>query len=160
MRTRLVAFTAALLLFLSIASPAIAATSPIVGTGAYNYDPQTTQCASRSADGNTFLDCTIEGTFAGVIQGSFTPTASIILHADGSWEAVASDVCPNCTVDGRTGAYRDLIWGRGILGSGGGGSGVAFGSGGLAGLHGQLAWQEPIPFVLANYSARLFFDAR
>ena len=83
-RSSSIAFVlAAVGLAVLLPGPAWAASGPLPASGTFRETSVTVDSA-RVADGNTILVVTVSGITSGTIDGPFTETDTVVIHADGS----------------------------------------------------------------------------
>jgi hypothetical protein len=133
---------AALATFALVAAPGAVASPPATASGSFTYTSSTFN-SIQMAGGNTIIDLSATVSYTGTFSGTSTVEGTLILHANGSANFHDVETFTG-TVNGVAGTVTfDL--------TGGNGPGfmnfhatdtVISASGGLAGLHGVLRWED------------------
>jgi uncharacterized protein DUF3224 len=136
-------------LLAAVAASGASASPPLPATGTFTYTSSTFN-SMRTAGGNTIIDLSATVSYTGTFSGSSTLHGILIFHADGSANFHDVETFTG-TVNGMSGTVTfDL--------TGGNGPGftnfhatdtIISASGGLAGLHGVLNWED-VTLVMPN----------
>jgi hypothetical protein len=160
-RVRLLLVTAVALVA-AVAASGASASSPLAASGTFTYLSSTFN-SMRTAGGNTIIDLSATVSYTGTFTGTSTLHGILIVHADGSANAHDVETFTG-TVNGVSGTVTFDLTVR---------NGPGFtdfhatdtiisASGGLAGLHGLLNWEDVTlrmpngPF--GTYSGELVMD--
>jgi Protein of unknown function (DUF3224) len=140
-RVRLLLVTTVALLA-AVAASGASASPPLPANGTFTYTSSTFN-SMRTAGGNTIIDLSATVSYSGTFSGTSTVEGTLIFHADGSANFHDVETFTG-TVNGMSGSVTfDL--------TGGNGPGftnfhatdtIISASGGLAGLHGVLNWED------------------
>ncbi len=134
------------------ATPSTTATGFIAGTSF-------TFTSTSTADGNTIYSVTVNTKLTGTLTGTGVDYATLIAHADGSFNAQHLSMC-TCTVNGNSGTLTSIFNLTGSLVDhvAQGQWTILSGTGGLANLRGQGTLLGA-PFVGADYSLQIHFES-
>ena len=152
---------AALAIVALVAAPSAVASPPTTASGSFTYLSSTFNSV-RPAGGNTIIDLSATGAYTGTFSGTSSVEGRLIFHADGSANFHDVETFTG-TVNGVSGTVTFNLTGR---------NGPGFtnfhatdtiisASGGLAGLHGVLNWED-VTLNMANgpfgtYSGKILF---
>jgi hypothetical protein len=135
MRKLVSSVTVVAALLMGFAPRAGAATLSGTATGTFT-NLSDTQTTTGSAGGDTYIDEVLPLTYHGGLSGIAIDTDTFVVHHDGSYVGIGTEVCASCSIGGRTGT---LIASFLFAGSGSTYAGTLLftrATGGLAGLHG------------------------
>ncbi len=152
-------FYALLLILLPLLlTQAVRATSSTTATG-FIAGTSFTFTGTSVADGNTIYSVTVTTKLTGTLTGIGVDYATLIAHADGSFNAQHLSTC-TCALGGNSGTLTSIFNLKGSLVNGvaEGQWTILSGTGGLTGLRGQ-GTLVGAPFVGADYSLQIHFES-
>lgn len=131
--------------------------------GGYTTDTDTFDLLGTFGSDSYYLE-DYRGSYTGGLSGPAHDLNYIVVHADGSFESFAQEVCTGCTVGGRTGNFTASYV---IIGTGWdlenftsvytGYLWITSASGGLAGLHGSMIFHYDGITGVSNYTLNYRF---
>ena len=160
-RVRLLLVTTVALLA-AVAASGASASPPTAASGSFTYTSSTFNSV-RTAGGNTIIDLSATVSYTGTFSGTSTLHGILIFHADGSANAHDFETFTG-TVNGVPGTvtFHLTVWNGPGFTDFHATDTIISASGGLAGLHGVLNWED-VTLVMPNgprgtYSGELVMD--